>query len=160
MQSLRRSIGDSGHVLWRGKEIKLNEWTCEYARARSAPTCPPTSSCRLSTTPIPPNLSAMSPIIDKIKSILHPSHESTPAQSTPATSSSSTPAVADTPAFDKDKVVVLFVLGGPGVGASSYHLLGCFKAFYLLGARRLWRRESRERGGSELRKRGSCVFWT
>lgn len=64
----------------------------------------------------------MSPIIDKIKSVLHPSHDSAPAQSTPATSSSSTPAVVDTPAFDKDKVVVLFVLGGPGVGASSFSL--------------------------------------
>jgi hypothetical protein len=74
----------------------------------------------------------MAPIVDKIKQALHLDSSSTPADTpaadgqssstaAPADVSTSGPAVDETPAFSKDEVIVLFVLGGPGVGASSIH---------------------------------------
>ena len=80
----------------------------------------------------------MAPILDKIKQALNLDGSSSTSESPAAAAASSTPpsaagqssataspadvstagpAVDETPAFSKDEVVVLFVLGGPGVGA-------------------------------------------
>lgn len=72
-------------------------------------------------------------VIDKVKEALHIGHSDKHDAASSASASTSAPAPAhaqadgetaavpqltDTPAFDKAKVTVIFVLGGPGAGES------------------------------------------
>lgn len=99
----------------------------ETTRSRRLASCPST------TFPLPPASSSFvytMPVIEKIKHALHldspkaaPASSSTPAStSTTAPAGDAVPATSThvgSPAYKSSDLTVLFVLGGPGVGASS-----------------------------------------